>query len=331
MPADRATRRRNGSDPYKQRNIPSHSSSSTHIPPSPIMKMEIDEIIEIPSDDEMEVLDERAQWREGIRRVNRRASDGRAPLRPPRNQTGNVTYVPRQPNPDAPSMRAAQTTRGGYSYDHPLYRVEENVITLKVSDGDRNFVPSDEWRRRKVKDGRVSYYYPVSPDHHIFKRWLEVLGGMLAKHVLDKGPSPGQPNWTLSDFPKGYSLWFHKNGFVADERNARLDPYLHGCRTVHQFRSPMEFAEHIIWLMRGQRGTCACIYCTPGQTQKQITDRLRGRIVERQPRGEEDGEGQVGTRRSGPGRPPHATSRTPQAPYKPIMAKDYRVMPQGQH
>ena len=96
------------------------------------------------------------------------------------------------------------------------------------------------------------------------------------------------PEWKLLKFPEGYTLWLHKTGVQADPANPRTDAYLHGAphlgstagRTSNLppsptvFRSPMEFVEHAIWLMRRGTGQCQCKYCTPGQNQIMINLRL---------------------------------------------------------
>ncbi|KAH9174512.1 hypothetical protein EDB89DRAFT_548024 [Lactarius sanguifluus] len=81
--------------------------------------------------------------------------------------------------------------------------------------------------------------------------------------------------WRLLDFPPGYTLWVHLTGDKSDPANPRTDAYLHG--SAHKiFRSPMEFVEHAIWLMKsGSVGDqCLCKYCTPGQNQRAINRRL---------------------------------------------------------
>jgi hypothetical protein len=86
-------------------------------------------------------------------------------------------------------------------------------------------------------------------------------------------------------FPENYTLWIHKSGVVTDRGNPRHDAYLYGAphlgrRTARSqtsatiFRSPMEFAPHAIWLMRGSTGQCDCKYCIPDQNQIDINRRL---------------------------------------------------------
>ena len=79
--------------------------------------------------------------------------------------------------------------------------------------------------------------------------------------------------WKLIGFPTGYTLWVHLTGDHSDPANPRTDAYLYGC--PHKiFRSPMEFVEHAIWLMKGGVSQCLCKYCTPGQSQRAINRRL---------------------------------------------------------
>ena len=79
--------------------------------------------------------------------------------------------------------------------------------------------------------------------------------------------------WKLLDFPEGYTLWVHFTGDHTDPANPRTDAYLYGAPNKI-FRSPMEFVEHAIWLMKGGNGRCQCKYCTPGQNQRAINRRL---------------------------------------------------------
>ena len=65
----------------------------------------------------------------------------------------------------------------------------------------------------------------------------------------------------------------HLTGDHSDPANPRTDAYLYGS-THRVFRSPMEFVEHAIWLMKGGVSTCLCKYCTPGQSQRAINRRL---------------------------------------------------------
>lgn len=62
-----------------------------------------------------------------------------------------------------------------------------------------------------------------------------------------------------------------------------LRPFVHpltGSKHVKVFRSPAEFAHHLIWLMTGSplkrdgEPNCDCVYCDPSQTQAEISYRL---------------------------------------------------------
>jgi hypothetical protein len=85
--------------------------------------------------------------------------------------------------------------------------------------------------------------------------------------------------WKLIYFPAGYTLWSHLTGDIRDPANPRVDAYLYGSPNKI-FRSPMEFVEHAIWLMKDGPSTglhCLCKYCTPGQNQLAINRRLNRR------------------------------------------------------
>jgi hypothetical protein len=170
------------------------------------------------------------------------------------------------------------------------------------------------------------------------------------------------PQWKLLKFPDGYTLWLHKSGHESDPANPRTDAYLHGAphlgstagRTLSQppsptiFRSPQEFVEHAIWLMRACQGQCLCKYCTPGQNQRDINLRLnRGCPDDDDDDDDGSGSGGGGAANNGTGggaggasssgQPTTASrgrgagtrarrgrrARRDRSP--PIMAKDYRV------
>lgn len=147
---------------------------------------------------------------------------------------------------------------------------------------------------------------------------------------IDQKTHTVSPEWKLLKFPEGYTLWLHKKGVETDPANPRIDAYLYGARhTV--FRSPMEFVEHAIWLMRGKVGQCLCKYCTPDQSQLDIDDRL-DRVEPVEDEGNADGgSGSSGgqqassSRRRGAGAQARRTRRARRDRSPPIMAKDYRV------
>jgi hypothetical protein len=92
------------------------------------------------------------------------------------------------------------------------------------------------------------------------------------------------------------------------------------------FRSPMEFAEHAIWLMKGRVGQCLCKYCTPGQNQRHINRRLHR---DRQVDSDSDDDDDDDDPDNGASRRTGAQGRRPRRPKRDrspaIMAKDYRV------
>ena len=86
---------------------------------------------------------------------------------------------------------------------------------------------------------------------------------------------------------------------------------------MHQFRSPLEFFNHLKWLLDGQpmkgnrKPACECVYCNPSRTQAEISESL-GAYHKRDPR---TGGGKGG---KGSGAKPRASASTP------IAYKDYR-------
>ena len=171
--------------------------------------------------------------------------------------------------------------------------------------------------------------------------------------VLIKGSSISEsPPWKLMKFPDNYTLWMHKKGVDTDPANPRIDTYLFGAphlgpstsRSAQQlaptvFRSPMEFVEHAIWLMKGRVGQCLCKYCTPGQSQREINFRLNHNVQhDSDPESDDEGDNGGGSGQN----PNHASSsssrrgagtgarrarrgRRDRSP--PITFKDYRVNP----
>jgi len=230
------------------------------------------------------------------------------------------------------------------------FRVVHNVINIKHSDGDPNRVPSAEQRVRTIDDeGNFSVHVKISENDPLFQLWMHKIGPYLGDWVLGKGRNVS-PEWKLMKFPQGYTLWLHKTGVETDPANPRTDAYLHGAphlgptvgRTnTHApsptvFRSPMEFVEHAIWLMRGGAGRCLCKYCEPGQNQLDINRRLnRGGTDDSDAESEQGAQGEGGdvgqqsssssSRRRGAGAQARRVRRTRRNRPVPIMAKDYRV------
>lgn len=160
------------------------------------------------------------------------------------------------------------------------------------------------------------------------------------------------PPWKLLKLPEGYTLWLHKTGSINNPANPRTDAYLHGAPHLGiitnrsqplsptVFRSPMEFVEHAIWLMRGRAGRCQCKYCVPGQNQTEINERLD----HGEPHPDDDGDNDAvivvdnNDDDKGTGPSPSSSSARPKGTGRgtrgrrakrdrspPIMAKDYRT------
>ncbi|KAH9967077.1 hypothetical protein BGW80DRAFT_1562845 [Lactifluus volemus] len=260
-----------------------------------------------------------------------------------------------EPLPLVPLLQRGPT---GWFGQGPNYRILDNVIKIKVTDASLGHRPSELQRLRVMDDqGNFSQHIQVAQNDELYKLWMSKIGPYLADWVLGKGRN-ASPLWTLLKFPEGYTLWLHKTGVDTDPANPRIDAYLHGAphlgpsttanRTTLAptvFRSPMEFVEHAIWLMKGRQGQCLCKYCTPGQSQRAINARLNhGLETDSDPETDEDGvEGGVvgvvasasgtgtGYRVRGRGAFIRANrgrrARRDKSP--PIMAKDYRVLDGG--
>ena len=288
-------------------------------------------------------------------------------------EQSEITNLTLPPEPqDTFTLPILEKNANGWEGKCKTFRVVHNVINIKYSDGNPNRVPSAEQRVRTVDDeGNFSHHVQLSENEEIFQLWMRKIGPYLGDWVLGKGRNgtfrsnplhlvhilglvltkPVSPEWKLMKFPPGYTLWLHKSGVETDPANPRTDAYLHGAlhlgptvgRTnTHApsptlFRSPMEFVEHAIWLMRGGAGRCRCKYCEPGQNQLDINRRLnRGGTDDsdaESEQGEGGGEGSdVGrqsssssSRRRGAGAQARRVRRARRDRSPPIMAKDYRV------
>jgi hypothetical protein len=180
-----------------------------------------------------------------------------------------------------------------------------NVIKVKNSDADPSILPSRQQRRKMFDDsGNYSQHVQQARGDPVFQLWMNKIGPYLADWVLDKrlsnDPTALTIPWRLIDFPKGYTLWVHLTGDRNDPANPRTDAYLYG--SPHKiFRSPMEFFEHAIWLMKGgseAETPCQCKYCMPGQNQRAINRRLNRSTEDSE---DEDSDGGGGGSGSGGG------------------------------
>ncbi|KAI9453473.1 hypothetical protein BJY52DRAFT_841035 [Lactarius psammicola] len=163
------------------------------------------------------------------------------------------------------------------------FRVVKNVIKIKQSDAKPENVPTEQQRHKMYDEsGNFSQHVQQYQGDHIFQLWVHKIGPYLADWVFDKrsdnDPTAHILPWKLIGFPPGYTLWVHLTGDKSDPANPRTDAYLYG--SPHKiFRSPMEFVEHAIWLMKSGSASvqCLCKYCTPGQNQIAINRRLNHR------------------------------------------------------
>jgi len=266
----------------------------------------------------------------------------------------------------------------GWSGKFKHFRVSENVIRIKNTDADISHIPSAGQRQwSEDEEGNFSVYEEITEsDNHLYQLWMNKVGPYLADWVLHKSPHgafffpcsflqhvlidgehlTASPPWKLLKFPENYTLWVHKKGFDTDPANPRIDAYLHGAPRLGPatprspqlsptvFRSPMEFVEHAIWLMKGGDDSgqqCRCKYCEPDQSQTEINDRLNHGVIvidddddDHDPEsGDGAGSGGVRTttnnsassasRRGRGGARRVRRAKRDRSP--PIMAKDYRV------
>ncbi|KAI0252016.1 hypothetical protein BJV78DRAFT_1153994 [Lactifluus subvellereus] len=230
--------------------------------------------------------------------------------------------------------------RNGWNGKCDDFRVIDNVVRIKKTDARPSHVPSEAQRQLTWdEEGKnFSQHIQLPPDDHLYQLWMFKIGPYLGDWVLGKG-SHVSPPWKLRNFPDGYTLWLHKTGVSTDPANPRTDAYLHGAphlgptagaNRTHLsptiFRSPMEFVEHAIWLMKGLEGKCLCKYCMPGQNQRAINRRLnRGLENDSDPESddEDDNNNDAGAGAGNTNRPRRRRGRRDRTP--PIMAKDYRV------
>ncbi|KAI0045936.1 hypothetical protein FA95DRAFT_1560628 [Auriscalpium vulgare] len=204
-------------------------------------------------------------WALGVSRVNRKISLSSASASAPQGQA--IIISKPTPIPNAPILNKSYD--GSYSYRGTLpFTIDRNAITILRggSDGDPSNLPSQG--PLQDRKGNPTRYRRIRQHEGPHQKYLQNLGKVLARNVCGKAGN-AQPIWHLTELPYGYSLW-------EEVKGGRKDPYLYGSETVTRFRSMPEFAPHAIWLLLGRQGTCACMYCTPGQAQRPITDGLRG-------------------------------------------------------
>ncbi|KAI9033215.1 hypothetical protein DFJ74DRAFT_640496 [Hyaloraphidium curvatum] len=169
------------------------------------------------------------------------------------------------------------------------------VVPPSFSDG-TDSAPRSETPRGGTPDGRLNCYELQRGDGDALAGWLEKLGSLLARYRADprsvrtaegaldvprKKPDDGT---RLSALPRGYALYTQlftsvgRNGnpqsvhldSVSGLPNVRRDPYLFGHPNgpSARFRSPAEFAPHLIWLedvstgKAGRDSRCPCRLCS---------------------------------------------------------------------
>ncbi|ETW83661.1 heme peroxidase 4 [Heterobasidion irregulare TC 32-1] len=244
-------------------------------------------------------------WLESIRRVNKLS------VYPSIKASAIEGTSQRNPLSMSVMKRAsAVVVSQGYSVVRDAFRVENNIITIKLSDGEGREPPPDEY---DLEDKTFSVYKVVGLDDAASVHWRTTIGKLLAVHTLGRPLRPSEPKWKLGRFPKGYTLYVHLNGEMSNKLNARRDYYLYGSTTskVPCFRSPYEFAFHVEWLMKSMPTKpnhlpdCRCTYCS-GVKQWEVTQMLRGKDIRNQKNN------------------PHQVRNTRKlkALYKPIRTKD---------
>ncbi|PLW36809.1 hypothetical protein PCANC_13944 [Puccinia coronata f. sp. avenae] len=167
----------------------------------------------------------------------------------------------------AVSTRAVDTSQGSPLVDPKKIRLTslapgEQQISLNLSDG-TSVQPhllrsGDEAEQHPVRIPSHDHYWIKASDHSVAKRkWLKTLGQALASHL---SIVRGRDKFILSDFPKGYQLFYHVKNSV---QTAYLFGYPTKSKVILKFRTAADFVPHLIWLASSHDGRkkCACKYC----------------------------------------------------------------------
>ncbi|KAI0043126.1 hypothetical protein FA95DRAFT_440753 [Auriscalpium vulgare] len=172
----------------------------------------------------------------------------------------------------------SRPTSLGHQVQAEFFDVDNNVITIKYSDGNGKS-PADQGQEQLGSGA----YTQLNPNNPRYKRYLTKVGWVVAKWVLptyipgfalktEGKPHDGEPIWRLAALPEGYTLWLRTRQSNSGQRE---DVYLWGSKTCLYFSSPMEFAPHAIWLAGGGSGRCICCYHTGSRlSQIPITHHL---------------------------------------------------------
>ncbi|VDC03148.1 unnamed protein product [Peniophora sp. CBMAI 1063] len=154
---------------------------------------------------------------------------------------------------------------GSYSVDANFYSVNNNVVSIRLSDA----LPS---RAPPVEQNYV--ILPLGDRTHL--SWRQTIGMFISGALLSQtsdAPS-NRKLWVLESFPPDYVLARRTRRTRKKDgtEKSRTDVYLYGGKS--RFASPAEFAAHAIWLMRGAiAGDCACKHCS-NASQETITATL---------------------------------------------------------
>ncbi|KAI1794148.1 hypothetical protein LXA43DRAFT_997954 [Ganoderma leucocontextum] len=209
----------------------------------------------------------------------------------------------------------------------PLYEagVDQKTMYISLRDDATDAAPELRPLQRvpnRDANGDVNHYEEAG--ENLDRMWRTKLGRHLYEYVVKEDLEkqdirlPYPPDEIiLVNLPKHYTLWVHKKGNAVDPRT---DAYLRGSHFVHQFRSPLEFCNHLKWLLDGQpmkangKPACECRYCDGSRPQAEISQGF-GVYHKRDPH---SGGGKAGKGGKGSGGKPRASTSTT------ITYKDYR-------
>ncbi|KZT34604.1 hypothetical protein SISSUDRAFT_1122140 [Sistotremastrum suecicum HHB10207 ss-3] len=125
----------------------------------------------------------------------------------------------------------------------------------------------------------VNYMDILPLRHKSSIKWLKKIGHYIAQFFLlplfPSGVFPDHVEYRLKSWPDGYRLYIHRSG---DRQCPRKDLYLYGSKRVKCFRSPEEFFEHAVWLMKGGEGSgedCECQHCAGEESLNSMRGRKR--------------------------------------------------------
>lgn len=188
------------------------------------------------------------------------------------------------PKEEVSDQISAEKVGRTYPNDPECAVVVNGIVFVSNSDGDTSRLPVER-KDEASADGMIDHL--CAADQSSIERWYKRLGQYLIS--CDKTFSRlhigrNCQSLRLETFPEGYKLFVHKKGST---NNPRKDLYLYGSssKRCKKFRSPEEFALHLMWLAHGQPRDrnrdndthCLCRYCS-NNSQRAITKLLRESI-----------------------------------------------------